>query len=212
MKNNKKYALIAVGIFLGIWLLIPKKDHTETIENRTLPETVEKKDTGSSTNPIFTSLETSECKRIRFKHLDENRDRDLEDFTDDLNAFKLPETEANTRSVCMKVNKKPVHHRIRNGKQGTEVWVGSVIGPDSEIELSYCIGKSKCHEPCTVRSSNKVDDLINEEELSVLGDREMEMKVKELGKIAENQNKLMDGSVIRDWNRIGTETWSCNHQ
>jgi hypothetical protein len=212
MKNRKKIMLLMIVLLIGTLILSRKKEQPYTPETGKVADSMMKNDSLPSTDPVVKNEESSDCRRIRFKHMDQNRNRDIEEFTDDLNAFKLPDAEANPWSVCMKINKKPVHHRIRGGKQGPEVWVGSVIGPESEIELSYCIGKTTCHEPCAVKSSNKVDDLINEEELSTLGDRELEMKVKELGKIAENQNKLMDGSVIRDWNRIGTETWSCNHQ
>jgi hypothetical protein len=212
MKNPKKTILLMMVILIGAIFLIRKKETPVATENRIAADSMEKNEITPSADPVSMNRETTECKRIRFKHLEQNQNRDLEEFTDDLNAFQLPEADANTHSVCMKVNRKPVHHRIRKGKLGPEVWIGSVIGPDSEIELSYCLGKTQCRESCAIKSSNKVDDLINEEELSSLGDRELEMKVKELGKVAENQNKLMDGSVIRDWNRIGTESWSCNHQ
>lgn len=149
------------------------------------------------------------CHRIRLKHIEQNRTRDLEEFTHDLNAFVTPD--ANPGSVCVKVNRNPVHHRIRKGKLGSEVWVGSVIGPDSEIELSYCTGKQICREPCKVKSENRVDDLLNEEELNVLGDRELESKVRELGRLAGTKENLLDSTVIRNWNQIGNQEWSCRH-
>jgi hypothetical protein len=174
--------------------------------------------TAGNTNPAPSSMkdtgagpEESQagCHRIRLKHNEQNRTRDLEEFTHDLNAFVTPD--ANPGSVCVKVNRNPVHHRIRKGKLGAEVWVGSVIGPDSEIELSYCTGKQICREPCKVKSENRVDDLLNEEELTVLGDRELESKVRELGKLAGTKESLLDSSVIRNWNQIGTQEWSCRH-
>jgi hypothetical protein len=175
-------------------------------------EEVKKNEIDSSLNnekQTITVTKSDECHRAKYRHLPVNQNREIEEFTHDLNAFAFSGQKLNPKSVCVRVNQKPVHHELKNRNTVTEVWIGSVVGPESEIEISYCTGKMTCKESCKIKSENKVDELINEEELAAIGDDALEAQVKELRSIASSRENLLDASVIRDWNQIGSNEWNC---
>ena len=158
---------------------------------------------------INNELKKEGCFRLQFRHLAQNQNREIEEFTNDLNVFSVNESSLNPKSVCVKINQKPVRHEIKKRSEKTEIWIGSVVGPDSEIEIAYCTGKIKCKQSCQIKSENKIDELINEEELAELADTDLENQVKELRKIASMNESLLDASVIRNWNQTQNTEWTC---
>ena len=227
MKNKKTLLItIVMMVLIGTAILIKKtrpdsitvkntKENAETVSEIVAEDEGETKtqiNKDEKSNENRTEKQANTCYKVEFKHLEQNQKRDIEEFTNELNAFLIPENDANLKSVCVKVNQKPVMHKIR--KKGTthEVWIGSVVGPESKIELSYCLGTTSCKEACKVKVENKVDELLNEEEMAGLGDRNLEVKVNELRKVASANEQLLDSSVIREWNKTGMQEWSCKRQ
>mgnify|MGYP007100961826 CR=1 FL=1 len=59
----------------------------------------------------------------------------------------------NKKSVCVRVNGKPVKHKLTQNKKNPQqylVLIGSVAGPRSKLGLSYCAKNAKCPHSCKV--------------------------------------------------------------
>lgn len=149
------------------------------------------------------------CFRFSYQHEAKNQNRDLEDFLNDTNAFPILNSNVNQKSICVKVNEKPVNHKFVKKDGKSEVIIGSVVGPDSTIQVSYCVGSAPCKEACAVKIKNKVDELLSESEMGGLENTELETQVKELRNVASVHGDLMDSTIIRNWNQLQTKEWVC---
>lgn len=149
------------------------------------------------------------CFKFSFQHESKNQNRDIEDFLNDTNAFPIANTNVNQKSICVRVNNKPVNHKLVKKDGKAEVVIGSVVGPDSTIQVSYCVGNAPCKESCVVKSNNKVDELISDSEMGGLENAELETQVKELRNVASVHGNLMDSAIIRDWNKLQSKEWIC---
>lgn len=208
--------LFAAGMG-GIQLFMKKDQPISTHES---PLENDRTKTDSSLTPktaLTPSLVThkevqtdSKCYRHTFQHAERNKNRDLEDFMNDTNAFPILESAVNDLSICVKVNHKPVQHRLIKKGNRREVMIGSVVGPESKIQISYCTGaKSQCRESCEVKAINKVDELLNDQELGSIENEELKNRAKELIRVTQMQGDLLDSTLIREWKEIGSNDWIC---
>lgn len=149
------------------------------------------------------------CFSFSYQHQSKNQNRDIEDFLNDTNAFPILSPNVNQKSICVKVNNKPVGFKLSKKDGKTEVLIGSVVGPESTIQVSYCVGNVPCKESCVVKNKNKVDDLLSDAEMGGLENAELETQVKELRNVASAHGDLMDSTIIRDWNKLQSKEWIC---
>lgn len=176
-------------------------------------ETTKHESAGNAMNSESKTAEAKKennCFSFSYHHQQKNQDRDIEEFLNDTNAFAIEHSKVNQKSICVKVNNKPVGHKFvqKNGK--AEVVIGSVVGPDSTIVVSYCVGSAPCKESCVVKTKNKVDELLSDNEMGGIENAELETQVKELRKVASANENLMDSTIIRDWNKEQGKEWLCN--
>ncbi len=105
---------------------------------------------------------TPNCFVVEYQHKPDAKKRDREDFLDFTNAFPIPHTAYNQKSLCVKVNQKPVPYQTLESNHHSEVRVGPIIGPDSVIQISYCTSKINCNEKCGNPAQGFMDDLMAE--------------------------------------------------
>ena len=161
------------------------------------------------------------CFAFEYRHKKEARDQDIENFLDYTNAFPIP-ANYNPKSLCVKVNQKAVNFQVAKFKSNPEIRVGSMVGPESVIRVSYCIGKiNPCHEKCDQPKKRFMDDLMSDatDEDSFSDSwgkgedeahkKELKAKAKELRTIASENDHLNEGSVQRDWEELQKQNWVC---
>ena len=171
-----------------------------------------------------TPEQKNNCIAFEYKHKVDAQARDIEDFLDDSNAFPIFHSDVNKNSICVKVNQKPVAFKLNKNKSSDEVLIGSVVGPDSVIRVSYCTGKVKCKESCATPKKRFMDDLMedasNDEAFHDSwgkGDndadkKELRNKTKELRAVASENANLNDKSIIRDWDTLQKNEWVCKEK
>ena len=181
---------------------------------------------GDATKPVAKAepeKPKDNCFAFEYRHKKEAKDQDIENFLDYTNAFPVARADYNPKSLCVKVNQKAVNFQVAKAKSGTtEVRVGSMVGPESVIRVSYCVGKiSPCHETCVQPKKRFMDDLMNDagDEDSFTdswgkdGDdknkKELKEKSKELRAVASENDHLNEGSVQRDWDELQKQEWVC---
>lgn len=164
------------------------------------------------------------CFAYEYRHTKDAQNKDIEDFLDYSNAFPVLHKNVNEKSICVKVNNKPVAFKMNKNKSQDEVMIGAVVGPESVIKVSYCIGKVSCKEACAVKSNRFMDDMMSDagdedEFKDSWGDsnsaahaakkKELQGKVKELRSVASENKDLAQRSVIRTWDTIQKQEWVC---
>jgi len=161
------------------------------------------------------------CFAFEYRHTSDAKNRDIEDFLDDTNAFPILHPNANLKSICVKVNHKPVAFKLAKNHSQREVWIGSVVGPESVIRVSYCVGKVACKESCAVKTNRFMDDLMSdaggddfkdswdESPANAAKKKELQGKVKELRSVASENQDLNQRSVVRTWETIEKQEWVC---
>jgi hypothetical protein len=232
----KKQTIIIGGLTLSallVFLMVQRKQNAHysensgnTSESKSLNQGGESHP-GQSQNPTANSpainsqksnVSVSEIKKenncfsFMYHHQSKNQDRDIEEFLNDTNAFAIDHQKVNQKSICVKVNNKPVGHKFVQKGGKTEVIIGSVVGPESIIHVSYCIGSAPCKESCIVKTKNKVDELLSDSEMGGLENAELETQVKELRNVASANGNLMDSTIIRDWNKEQNKEWLCENK
>jgi hypothetical protein len=151
----------------------------------------------------------SNCFSAEYQHTSKMANQDIEDFLDYSNAFPVAK-DTNLKTVCVKVNGKPVQHKIVENKGAKEAWIGSVVGPTSVIKVSYCIGKAQCGEPCTIATKRFMDDVMSDGDDSEFKDSaELKAQVKELRTAASQSAELSRQSVMRTWDSKKQQDWVC---
>ena len=180
-----------------------------TEKNSTSSSTEIPTDHASTQNTLPAVKKENNCFRFSYQHEEKNQNRDIEDFLNDTNAFPIANANVNQKSICVKVNDKPVNHKFVKKDGKAEVIIGSVVGPESTIQVSYCVGSAPCKESCIVKLKNKVDELLNDSEMGGLENSELEVQVKELRKVASVHGDLMDSTIIRNWNQLQSKEWVC---
>jgi hypothetical protein len=172
--------------------------------------------TGSATAPVKVEPEKPKdnCFVTEYRHKKEAQSQDIENFLDYTNAFPLA-ANFNPKSLCVKVNQKAVNFTVAKHAANQEVRVGSMVGPESVIRVSYCVGKvNPCHEKCDQPKKRFMDDLMSdatdddsfsdswgkgEDEAHK---KELKAKAKELRSIASENDHINEGSVQRNWDEL----------
>lgn len=161
----------------------------------------------------------SNCFSFEYKHQQQALNKDIEDFLDYSNAFPILHDKVTEKSICVKVNNKPVAFKVSKYKNQKEVVIGSVVGPESVIKLSYCVGTSACKEGCALKSNRFMDDLMSDagdenEFKESWGDakeqkKELQAKVKEFRNVASENKDLQKQATVRDWDTLQKNEWVC---
>jgi hypothetical protein len=159
------------------------------------------------------------CFTYEYRHQKEALNRDIEDFLDFSNAFPVYHEKVSQKSVCVKVNGKPAAFKLVKSKDKQEIVIGSVVGPESLIKVSYCTGTAPCKESCVVKANRLMDDLMSD-----VGDedefkeswgeakdqkKELQAKVKEFRNVASENRDLQNQATIRNWDTVGKTEWLC---
>lgn len=166
-----------------------------------------------------TAKPDSNCFSFEYKHQKEALNKDIEDFLDYSNAFPILHQKVVNKSICVKVNGKAVAHKVSKYKDQQEVVIGSVVGPESVIKVSYCTGTATCKEACAIKTNRFMDDLMSDtgdedEFKESWGEakeqkKELTAKVKELRSVASENRELQKQSTIRTWDTVQTNDWVC---
>ncbi len=207
---KKQHILISgIGLTAIMALLLMQKNNRSAHKN-IAEEQVNLTD-GTTTNDseVKDSVSSNNCFRFSYQHQGKNLNRDLEDFLNDTNAFPISHANVNKKSICVKVNDKAVNFKFSKKSGKTEVLIGSVVGPESTIQVSYCVGSVVCKEACNIKIKNKVDELLSDSEMGGLENAELENRVRELRNVASVHGDLMDSTIIRDWNQLQSKEWIC---
>ncbi len=164
------------------------------------------------------------CFAFEYRHTKAAQSQDIENFLDYTNAFPILHPNFNPKSICVKVNQKSVEYQLTKYKSAPELRIGSVVGPESIIRVSYCIGKANCHEKCDAPKKRFMDDLMNnpgdDEAFSDSwgsGDsdgnqKEVKAKAKELRTIASESDSLNENSIIRKWETLQKQESYCKEK
>ena len=202
-----------------------------------VPEVKTSERTESSPPEIFTekteaptSAKTAEvkpeigknCFAFEYQHRKEDRDRDIEEYLDDSNAFPILHEPANEKSICVKVNDHPVPFKIIHHGKEREILIGSVVGPESVIRIAYCLGKASCREACTPKTNAFMDELMSEgghekefddswnenTDESVKQKNELKERAKQVRSLA-GASDLNPGQTMRVWKTLQKQEWVC---
>jgi hypothetical protein len=164
-------------------------------------------------------VKQNDCFAYEYHHTEAAAGKDIEDYLDYTNAFAVEHGPVNAKSVCVKVNQKPVKFKITQYKGQQEIQIGSVVGPESVIRVSYCVGQAPCKEACAVKANRFMDDLTadNDEQDSFKeswdagnkNKKELEANAKEMRSIASKSDAIANQSVIREWETLKKQEWVC---
>lgn len=81
------------------------------------------------------------------------------------NLVRLPVSEFNAKSVCIKVNGTPVKF-VANKNKKNEFIIGAMNRSNSKITVRYCQETAQCKESCVVPKDEFFEALAGEEDLS----------------------------------------------
>ena len=177
----------------------------------------------SKSNELTAVKVEHNCFSFEYKHKKEALNRDIEDFLELSNAFPIVHEKWNKDTLCVKVNQKAVPFKIIKNKTAEEVLIGSIVGPESVIRVSYCTGKASCKEACASPKKRFMDDL---EEDAAADDsfqdswgntnennkKELKAKAKELRSVASENESLDNRSIERDWDTLKQNEWTCKEK
>ncbi len=163
------------------------------------------------------------CYTFEYRHHESAKAKDIESFLDFSNAFPLAAENVNKKSICVKVNQKPVEFQVLKSKGKEEIVLGPVVGPESLIRISYCTGTAQCRESCTAPKKRFMDDLLSDAHADEFQDswgkagadadsKELKAKSKELQALARTNSGLNDRAMMRDWNVLQKQEWACNQK
>lgn len=236
MRNLGILALLVL-LTIGIAYQVQKKKgnplHETTVSSEpSLPP-------DSTSNPMNTKNQNTEsnhqapkvalradpnCFSYEYHHKKEAQSLDIEDFLDFSNAFPIRHQNWNQKSLCVKVNQKPVAFKILKNHGVNEVIIGSVVGPDSVIRVSYCTGLAPCRESCATPKKRFLDEVALDsnsddhfeaawgESSDKEKKKELKAKVKELRTLASETSDLENRSIIRDWETLNQNEWICKEK
>jgi|GEM_PF-2145966 len=172
--------------------------------------------------PVPAAEPSKNCFTFEYRHQDSAKSKDIESFLDFSNAFPLAAENVNKKSICVKVNQKPVEFQVLKLKGKEEIVLGPVVGPESVIRISYCTGTAQCRESCTPPKKRFMDDLLSDAQADEFQDswgkgadansQELKAKTKELKSLAQKNGGLTDRAMMRDWNTLQKQEWSCNQK
>jgi hypothetical protein len=173
--------------------------------------------------PVAKSEPAKNCHTFEYRHQESAKSKDIESFLDFSNAFPLAAENVNKKSICVKVNQKPVEFQVLKLKGKEEIVIGPVVGPESIIRVSYCTGAAQCREACVPQKKRFMDDLLSDAQADDFQDswgkagadsnsQELKAKTKELQSLARTNSGLNDRAMMRDWNTLQKQEWTCNQK
>jgi len=160
------------------------------------------------------------CTTIEYQHQVTMKTRDIEDFLDFSNAFPIDLVALNPKSICVKVDGRPVEFQLSHHGGKKEIVVGPVVGPESVIRVSYCSTDARCTEACAKPKKRFMDDLLDDAHADEFQDswgknshdadsRELRNKARELETLAHEHGSLADHAMMRDWNTLSRQARTC---
>ena len=175
------------------------------------------------TAPVAKSETAKNCYTFEYRHQESAKSKDIESFLDFSNAFPVAAENVNKKSICVKVNQKPVEFQVLKLKGKKEIVIGPVVGPESIIRVSYCTGAAQCRESCIPQKKRFMDDLLSDAHADDFQDswgkagadsnsQELKAKTKELQSLARTNSGLNDRAMMRDWNTLQKQEWTCNQK
>ncbi len=92
----------------------------------------------------------SACYNVTYRHRPTAGHLSREKCGEHANLIQLSLRESrarlNSASICVRLDGTPVpFERVRD-----TLWVGPLAGPNSVIQVHYCLGRARCADPCTV--------------------------------------------------------------
>jgi hypothetical protein len=241
----RKWGIIIALVFIpiGSWILIKTQVTRKGSSQVTKMEAVTKPDGVTKPEEVIQSevslnpelgprknsntpsqrLVDSHCYSFEYRPSEESAKREIEDFLDFSSAFPVLHDRVDPKSICVKVNGKGVDTRIQTHQKHQEILIGSVIGPESLIRVSYCTGTSTCKEACPKPKKRFMDDLLNDAQADELQDswgkdsqdantQELRNRAKELNAIAKEDAALNGQTILRDWKTTQTQEWACREK
>lgn len=209
-------AIVLIGIgfyFMKQRGVSPISEGTTALETTPSAETAGVKPSEKSPGKTLDAHEPPKqsCFAFEYRHTDEAKSKDIEEFLDFTNAFPVLHAGVNAKSICVRVNQKPVPFQLVKDKhKKEEIMIGSVVGPESVIRVSYCVGKASCMEACPVAKKRFMDDMMSgalDDDANVSDD--VKSKAKELRALASENKGLNDHSVMRNWTTLKKQEWAC---
>lgn len=151
------------------------------------------------------------CHAVEYRLPPSARTQDWDEYLERTNAFRIEHEPIAPGSICVKVNGRPVdfHLEGRNGKK--EIVVGSVVGPESVIRVSYCTGPARCKEACGKPARRFRDELLDSREPGPqdADSRELHEKMQELETLVQERLPAAGRAIVRDWNITNRQAWTC---
>ncbi len=235
----RKWGIIIALAFIpiGSWMLNKNSVTRKETVPATKPEGVAKStevthpeisvnmDAGSKKNSETPSLHLpgAHCYSFEYRPSEESAKREIEDFLDFSSAFPILHDRVDPKSICVKVNGRGVDSKVQTHQKHQEILIGSVIGPESLIRVSYCTGTSTCKEACPKPKKRFMDDLLNDAQADELQDswgkdsqdantQELRTRANELNSIAKEDVALNGQNILRDWKTTQTQEWACTEK
>ncbi len=161
--------------------------------------------------------ETAGCFTVTYRHKKMMAHSSEEACSHHKNVIKLKHSKVNPKSICVRVDGKPVKFAL-NKKDITEVMISGIAGPEAKVTARYCLGKSGCDEDCSIPRDEFMaaiganDDLkgtteitywesegANEADTKAAAKVNSELK-RELAELDEVEPGTSEGvSIFRDW-------------
>lgn len=189
------------------------------------PETTEGEKTAMTEAP---QAPEEGCFEATYQHRKLASHADGEACTQHANAIKLEvrnPDRLNSKSVCVRVNGRPVRHQLRKDTktQLVEVIFDSVAGVNSKVTARYCMGSAGCNEDCTVKKDEFLEaigaDAGNEDDAALptvhwntkdpkrklaKEETDLDTEIVELGKVVAKASGSLSGadgkkSTFKEW-------------
>lgn len=196
----------------------PALNTTHSNSTTSLPPTT----TASTTN------HEPNCFSFEYQHKSAAKNRDIEDFLDYSNGFSIEHSDLNAKTLCVKVNNKPVQYSLSTYQGKKEVILGSIVGPESKIQISYCVGKASCKTPCEIKKDRALDEMLSDQDDTLNLDsawdsgspqdqaksaqqkNKLAAQAKEMRNLASQNDHLAKTNLFRDWQTLKTNHSVCN--
>ncbi len=137
------------------------------------------------------SLTHTDCFTLSFRHTEIASHADGEACALHKNLLTLKHLKLNARSLCVRVDGKPVRHESVK-KHPDQIMLGAVAGPKSIVTVRYCLKSNHCSDDCKIAKDSFLSALAgvdaqetSEENVEEFKGLDAEVK-KELEKLDEN--------------------------
>jgi len=178
---------------------------------------------GTQTAKVEAPKEPEGCVTFAYRHKKASGHTSDDACSHHKNLIQLKHVAVNPSTVCVRVNKRPVAFQTVKG-HADQILIGAVAGPNTDITVRYCLGKTKCSEDCAIpkdeflsaiggseiEGGGKVaqwDPAEAEKEADVNGHLDKDIK-NELERLDEARPDSRMAAVFQDW-IAGQETAAC---